>query len=277
MANFHHYPTNQMPWTADPGIPGFLVKRMFTNPDTGQFTEIHFVPPGWGEEVIGGKPYRHYHRSVYERALCLHGDFPHWEFSSPADTKGELKALSSGIFMDRPPMTIHGLFPQPKSVAGAATLAWNTGGGTSVEDPRASDETIEVPFENFHGINLPFTSPRFTHLSDLPWQPHPQVAGWKQKILGDRNTLAPEAVLVSIPPDWKAAATHGVAGATERRWIFLMSGDLSVTMQDGAKTTRIPLREHDYLDWLAPASLTLDATPTTEGGAVVLCVAHNLT
>lgn len=276
MANFNHFQTEQMPWMPDPGIPGFLVKRFFTDPDTGQFTEIHYVPPGWGDEVIDGQRYRHYHRSVYERALCLFGDFPHWEFRNPADTEGELKALRTGIFMDRPPLTIHGLFPQPKSIAGAATLAWNTGGGTSVEDPRAKDETIEVPFENFHGINLEFTSPRFTHLADMPWQPHPTVPGWKQKVLGTRNTLAPEAVMVSIPPDWTPKQAHVVSAAAERRWIFLFSGDLTVTVKDGAQKTRIALREQDYLDWLPPVDVSLEPNASA-GGAVVLCVAHNLT
>jgi hypothetical protein len=277
MASYIHYRTNREPWQPDPGIPGFLVKRMFTDPVTGQFTEIHYVPPGWGDEVTDGQPYRHYHRSVYERALCLFGDFPHWEFREPADTQGELKALRTGIFMDRPPMTIHGLFPQPKSIAGAATLAWNTGGGTSVEDPRAKDETIPIPFDDYHGINLAFTSPRFTHLTDMPWVAHPSVPGWKQKLLGARNTLAPEALLVSIPPDWRPGSTHGLARGADRKWIFLMSGDLSLDMTEKGQTQRLVLAEHDYVDWLAPAlpSFGTDG-PVTTGGAVVLCVAHDL-
>lgn len=276
MASYTHYQTNREPWQPDPGIPGFLVKRMFTDAATGQFTEIHYVPPGWGDEVTGGQPYRHYHRSVYERALCLFGDFPHWEFRSPADTQGELKPMHTGMFMDRPPMTIHGLFPQPKSIAGAATLAWNTGGGTSVEDPRAKDETIPVPFTDFHGINLPFTSPRFTHLGDMPWAPHPSVPGWKKKLLGARNSLAPEASLVSIPADWKPAAAHRLPTGPARHWIFLMAGDLALDMSEAGSTGRLLLAEHDYLDWVPPAVPALPAQPVTAGGAIVLCVGHDL-
>ena len=276
MQSFNHFRTDSMAWEPDPGIPGFLAKYMFLDDKTGQFTNIHYVPPGWGDEILKGKPYRHYHQSVYERSFCLFGDFPHWEFKEPADTAGEQVTFGAGTFMDRPPLTIHGLLPQPKSQTGATTLSWNTGGGTSVDDPRAKDETFPVPFNDFHGSNLKFTSPRIFPTSEVAWQQHPTIHGWKIKRLCERNAFAQEAVLVSIPPDWLTENPRALPSDGERRWVFVMSGDLAVAMTDNDATTELLLGERDYLDWFAPSVATLGGSRVTSGGAVILCVGHNL-
>lgn len=275
MTNFTHIDTDVMEWEPDPGIPGFLSKPLHTDSETGAFTNIHFVPPGWGEEVVHGKPYRHYHSTVYERSFCLFGDFPHWEFETPEDKDGELIVFRGGIFMDRPPMTIHGLMPEPKSVGGATTLSWNTGAGVSVQDPKAKEETFVVPFEDTHGINLEFTSPHIFQTADVDWQDHPTIGGWKIKPLCARAGGAGEAALVSIPPDWRPDGEHAVIGDDVLTWLFVVSGDVTVQVGDGG-TKDLALKIRNYLNWRSPASLSLSSEGVTQGGAVVLCVGHNL-
>lgn len=276
MANFTYVDTDAMEWKPDPGIPGFLAKFLYVDEESGAFTNIHYVPPGWGEEILHGKPYRHYHASVYERSFCLFGDFPHWEFSEPADTDGELVVFRGGVFMDRPPMTIHGLLPEPASVTGATTLSWNTGGGTSVEDPAAKDETFVIPFDDYHGINLEFTSPRIFQTAEVPWRPHPAVADWKIKPLCDAAGAAPACALVAIPPDWRATAAREIDAVGERRWLFVVSGDLSVQVKEGQRAEEVSLHARCYLAWQDPARVDLSAPTTSQGGAVVLCVGHTL-
>ena len=45
--------------------------------ETGAFTQIHFVPPGWGEEILEGKPYRHYHACLMRTILTGRPDPAH--------------------------------------------------------------------------------------------------------------------------------------------------------------------------------------------------------
>jgi hypothetical protein len=277
MTNFTHIETDMMEWEPDPGIPGFLSKPLYVDRETGAFTQIHFVPPGWGEEILEGKPYRHYHASVYERSFCLFGDFPHWEFKDPADTDGEMIVFRGGVFMDRPPMTIHGLMPEPKSVGGATTLSWNTGAGVSVRDPKAKEETFVIPFEDTRGINLEFTSPRIFPTADVAWENHPTISGWKIKPLCERAGVAGEAALVSIPPDWQPDGEHTVRGGDVLTWLFVVSGDVAVQIGDGATTTKLALKDRSYLNWDRTASLRLASKPVSLGGAIVLCVGHDLT
>jgi hypothetical protein len=268
-----HLDTEAMPWEPEPDIPGFLAKNFHVDPDTGGFIQVHFVPPDWGADIFDGQPHRHYHATVYERALCLSGDFPHWEFADAADDAGTLKTFHRGVFMDRPPLTLHGLFPEPRSQVGSVLLAWNTGGGTFVGHPRAKQETIDVPFGQPGPGNVAFTSPRIFPVDDLPWRDHPVRPGWRAKQLTREQGPALATTLVAVPPGWTADADASFASDTTHRWLFVVHGDVALRA-DGQP---VALRAEHYLDWQDGGAVGFaKGDVVSEGGATVLCVGHAL-
>ncbi|MBM3502987.1 MAG: hypothetical protein FJX65_03850 [Alphaproteobacteria bacterium] len=274
MEAFRHLDTTTMPWAPEPTIKGMKSKVLFRDPESGAVTIIRSVPPGYG---VGDQPFRHYHTSVVERSFYLAGDFPHWEFDGPEDKTGDLIMFRRGLFMDRPPNTIHGLFPHPKSEIGGMAISWNTGGGVGVDDPNYEVESIDVPFENPGRFNVAFTSPRIFMHDTLPWNPHPRVKGWKIKPLAPRRGVAPEVALVHVTADWQPARSGAVVEPTdERRWMFVVSGGLDVVVSQGARQDAIALKEHGYLEWRAPAVIGFAAGAVSDIGATVLCVGHVL-
>jgi hypothetical protein len=273
MEPYRHIDTTAMPWAPEPTIKGMKSKLLHRDPASGATTIIRHVPPNFG---VGDRPFRHYHTSVVERTFYLAGDFPHWEFDGPKDTEGDLIVFRRGIFMDRPPNTVHGLFPSPRSEIGGMAISWNTGGGVGVDDPNYHIESVDLPFQNPGRHNVAFTSPRIFHHDTLPWQRHASEPAWKWKPLGPRRGAAPEVGLVHVAADWRPPAPRHLPPSAERRWLFVVAGDLALTIATGGKTAALALREQHYLEWRAPAGLGFAAAPASEIGATVLCVGHVL-
>lgn len=266
--------TSQVPWREEPNIAGFRSKTLFVNSPSGASANLYWVPPDHGVQVMFRRPTRHFHRTVVERSFALGGDYPHWEFRNPDDTTGELIVFRRGTFMDRPPLSLHGLQPEPRSQVGATVLNWDTGGGVGLDDPRAKDETVTVPFRDYERYNIPFTSPRIFRHDEQPWRAHPRVSGWKAKALAPRHGTAAEVALVALPAD--AVSKQAVPGTHERRWLFVVSGSLRVAIADADGEHRYELTEEDFLEWFQPAKLRFDHGTISDVGAVVLCIGHQL-
>lgn len=271
---FSHVCAHDMDWEDDPDIPGFRQKVLYRDEDTNAYVRLWFVPPDWGKDVFNGEPDRHYHRSVVERAYQLYGDFPHWEFNSVEDLEGDLYIFKRGLFMDRPPGSLHGLLPEPRSQAGAVILYWNSGGGTSIQEPGFDEETVKVPFENDVKLEINTFNPcRLLETDKMAWQAHPDVEGWKIKRLAESGYGADTADLVFIPSDWQPDADHmTVATDADAPWLYAVSGDLSVSL-DGAETL---LKQDDFLRWTSTNTLTLPDKPVSETGCIALCSGHRL-
>ncbi|MGB1875735.1 MAG: hypothetical protein ACPHGY_02250 [Rhodospirillaceae bacterium] len=271
-----HVRTDEVDWIDDPDIPGFKQKILSRDDETGAITRLWFVPPNWGEDVFDGKPDRHYHKTVVERGFQLYGDFPHWEFNSIEDFDGDLYIFKRGLFMDRPPGSLHGLRPEPRSQAGAVILYWNTGRGASIKEEAFAEETVNVPFDMDVKVEInAFTPCRLMQTDSLSWQPHPDVEGWKIKPLADAGYGADTVDMVFIPSDWRPSKKDaGVEFTTGRPWLYVVTGDLLV-QTDGSE---IELRPNDYLRWSSSANISFaNDRDVSETGCVAICSGNRLT
>ena len=262
MSAYRHIKTLRTAWVDDPDIPGFKQKILHQDEASGAVVRLWFIPPGWGSDILQGKPDRHYHKTVIERAYHLYGDFPHWEFDDADDHTGHGAALTVGMFMDRPVLSLHGLQPEPVSQAGAVIIYWNTGRGTSIREPGFDLETINVPFDD--GGSWPqFNAARLIQTLDLPWQSHPRVPAWKHKPLAPASHGSGAAALVHIPTDWQPAKAEEFA--TEPGWVFVVHGDLGLDAD-------LALAEGDYLEWTSATHLKLGHRPCSDAGCTLLWV-----
>jgi hypothetical protein len=261
-AAYRHLKTSGMDWAEDPDIPGFKQKLLHVDTDSGAVTRLWFIPPGWGRDLLQGKPDRHYHKTVIERGYHLYGDFPHWEFADAHDHEGTGAPLTKGIFMDRPVLSLHGLQPEPVSQAGAVILYWNTGRGTSIREPGFALETINVPF-NGGGDWPQFNDARLIQTLELPWQPHERVAGWKHKPLAAASHGSGAVSVVHIPTDWQPDGTASFAAGPG--WTFVVHGDLRLD-------AGLALAEGDYLEWSSDEAVALRAGSASDAGCTLLWV-----
>jgi hypothetical protein len=260
------------PWEPDPGIPGF--KQQILHEDVVRESVIKrwHVPPGWGDEILQGQPHRHFHRSVTERSYHLFGDFPHWEFENAADETGTMLTFRPGYFMDRPPGSLHGLMPGEVSESGSVILYWNTGPGTSVNEPKAAEETIDVPF----GPEARLTRQQFEAATIFDSATHPwtssKTAGWKTKLLAAAGNEQPAISLIAVPlnaiPESKIIQSDPV----DYSWIYVLNGDLQLAIGDEV----FDLVEDCFLGWDSDSSPQWTKGPPSNGGCVVLCSGHAL-
>jgi hypothetical protein len=265
-AGYGHIPTRGVVWADDPDIPGFKQKILHQDDASGSVVRLWFIPPGWGEDILRGKPDRHYHKTVIERGYHLYGDFPHWEFADAADHTGSGEALTVGMFMDRPVLSLHGLQPEPVSQAGAVILYWNTGRGTSIREPGFELETINVPFNG--GGDWPrFNAARLVQTLDLPWQAHDRIPGWKCKPLAAASHGSGAVSLVHIPTDW-TADEPGNPLADQPGWLYVVHGDLR--LQTVSQDLRMGV--DDFLEWASPEVLTFGDGPSSDAGCTAVWV-----
>lgn len=271
-----YFHTPDMPWEPDPAIPGFKRRLLHVHPRSRAHIKQWYLPPAFGP-AVGTLPHRHYHRTVTERAYHLAGDFPHWEFKTGADMDGELVVFKRHIFMDRPPLSIHGRFKTPFSQTGSEILYWNTGVGTGLGEPEADTETVTVEFdESGRSDRTNFTEASVFSTLERPWLPHPGFASWRFKPLAGSTEGTPAAVLANIPIDSLAPDNVAIAGNEMPRWLYVVSGDLKVSITASGKTQPFSLREGGFLAWQSEVVLGFAVGPISTGGATVLCVGHDL-
>ena len=279
--NYRCHDTDQLDWEQDPTIRDFNRKLLYLDAETGADTLLRYFPPGARYTGHGGGRHRHYHLTVRQRAFALYGDFPHCEFKDPLDIEGNNIVFRRGYFMDRPPRSIHGTQPEPLSQSGAVILQWNTGGGVGLDDPKAEVETVSVPFEgDLQSMGKNFPEGRVFDTSNLAWQPHPTVPGWKRKVLATPEQDDEAVSLLFVPPEWRPGdlPARG-APSGDRSWLFVLSGDLPLWVYDTPEATPgecVSLREGTYLEWSQPAVVGFEAGPGSEIGCTLLCVGHEL-
>jgi hypothetical protein len=262
------------PWQGFDGIPGFLHKPLALDPDTGARILLWFVPPGWGEQLVGEEAMLHYHANAAERAYILYGDFPHWEFSTFDDVEGYLEVMKGGLFMDRPPKSLHGLKPGNYSQAGAMILYWATGPGTNVGDAEYHQESVDMLAgvrDEAQRTDLQLV--RLFRPDDLAWAPHPSRSGWKIKHLAGDAGHGKAVSLVYAAPGWRGAAADApIAGHTDsaHAWSFVLMGDMTLALGGAVE----PLAQHDFVEWTADSPASLAGAEVGELGCLTLCIGH---
>jgi hypothetical protein len=271
---FSHFSSDDMVWEDDPGIPGFKQKVFFFDENTKEVVRLWFIPPDWGADIFDGQPDRHYHRSVVERGYQLYGDFPHWEFNTVDDFEGDLYVFQRGLFMNRPPGSLHGLLPEPRSKAGAVILYWNNGGGTSILEDGFKEETVNVPFEKDFYVELNSFKPcSLENTEYLEWQHHPDVIGLKQKHLADPDYGADSVDMVYIPSDWFPSFNKSIRSSSDNPWLYVLNGEVSICI-DGSNLT---LKQDQFFRWQpSNAEVFLSRDTLSPTGCTLLCSGHTL-
>lgn len=266
--------TGDVEWRPFADIPGFMEKPLWFDLESGARRTIWHVPPAWGETLIPDEAMLHYHRSVYERSYFLFGDFPHWEFDGFDDLDGYVEIMREGLFMDRPPMSLHGLKPGLYSQTGAVILYWNTGRGTSIAEEGYSTESVDVLASRRDPEMRAALNPvRLLRPHEMPWQDFPGRQGWKIKQLADEAQGGDPVTMVFVPPG-EHPLGDGVKGdgTFARPWAYLLSGDMRIGMASGIELCG---QAGDYLDWEAGAG-PCSYVRAGATGCLALCIGHTL-
>ena len=273
--------TLRMKWEDMPGIPGFKRRVLRVDAGGGGSVEIQFAPPGFSESILARLAMgsvRHFHRSVTERHYFLSGDLPNCDWRDLEDANGRLTVYRRHMFLDRPPLTLHGLVPDHVSVAGSEFLVWNTGSGTALWEADAERETVEVSNSNIDGLRgMRFVAPTILHTDRLPLQPHARVPGWKYAAIAPPIPGMPQTTLTLVPfaafADGHIRSEPGTV-----RWLFVISGSLSAIVSTATSADAISLFEGSFLDLDPSAQLNFtNGAPLTDRGCMLLCVGISFT
>jgi hypothetical protein len=258
--------TRRMPWEGHILHKGSLRKILSVDPATGGYVHLRYFPPGAADQTA-----RVYHCSVRESFFFLSGDYPCWEFTSPADHEGRILTFRQNTYMDRHPLGLHARPPGVHSETGSEMLMWCSHGGNFDADPK---ETIRVPFEgDFAKFGNDFTDPLVVETDTLPWQPHARAGLKIRSVAASSANGAGPVALVYLPPGWAETPSRArIAPGAGRQFIYVLWG--SFGMHANGKEQR--LDSGSFIEWLSPTEVALGRTPVAEEGCVLLCVGHDL-
>lgn len=270
--------TDTMPTEEDPRNPGKKTQLLLSREDTGGgVVRISHWPAGFTEKIraMADKGHRHYHRSVNERHYVLGGDWTslYWP---DRESGPEATRLVRHHYLENPPMTLHGIRRDLGPETGTKFLVWTSGPGTDVHEPEAKFESIDVEFHDRvpDGIGL---SPIMFNARDKAWSSHPEQQGWLVKELSPALEDLPGVTLVNIPAGARAPIqVPSPAGDKFRRWLYVISGDLSVDVESKNGAVPIAMTENGFFAWRETARIASVDRVVSEGGCVALCVGHVL-
>jgi len=277
-ADFVLIDTDKMPTEEDPRNPGKRNQLLLSREETGGgVVRISYWPAGFTEKIraMADKGHRHYHRSVNERHYVLGGDWTSLYWPDPA-SEPEPTRLVRHHYLENPPMTLHGIRRDMGPETGTKFLVWTSGPGTDVHEPEAKTESFDVDFDGPvpPGIGL---SPIMFNARDRSWSPHPEQTGWLVKELSPPQAGLPGVTLVNVPPQADAAIrVPAPVGDTFSRWLYLISGDLTVDLVSREGTRPAELTENGFLAWRGHTAVASIDGVVSEGGFIALCVGHVL-
>ena len=255
-----------MPWEGHILHKGSLRKILSVDPVTGGYVHLRYFPPGAADQTA-----RVYHSTVRESFFFLSGDYPCWEFTSPADRDGRILTFRQNTYMDRKPVSLHARPPGVHSETGSEMLMWCSHGGDFDADTK---ETIRVPFDgDFARFGNAFTDPQVVETDDLPWQPHARADLKVRPVATSSANGAGPVALVYLPPDWvEAPARVKLAPGAGRQFIYVLWGSFGVRAVGKEQNLGVG----SYLEWLPSTQIAFGATPVAAAGCVLLCVGHDL-
>lgn len=254
--------TDDLSW--EPHVMGSSIRKVLDR-DTATDSYVHYryLPPG-----AANAPVRRLHLTISETFFFLEGALPSWEFDNPDDESGRIVTFRAGTLMDRVPYSVHGTGPDLTTDVGSTFLMWTSGGGEFEADPA---ESIQIPFSGPKpAFDAPFTAPLVVDSNALPWEPHPENAGWKRRVISADEAITPRPVsIVFVPPNWRADDGQ-IATTPHRCFAYVLSG--AITLRQGGAS--VELRKDTYVRWDPNATPSVEtASPV---GATLLCVGHEL-
>lgn len=221
--------TENMPWSPPINDRGWKVKALYDNKETGDHLVMISVPIG----APGGM--NHYH-DFHEWAYWLSGDFVNNEYTSPLQRVGAFQQFREGVFLDRPPYSLHGdeigrLQPQ----VGGTCLIMEEGGSTFYVIP----EDPEYGGDAWKKIRQ-WSVPRIIDtLQDMPWEAYKPEKGIQIKRLVGDQVRGFQATLWMVPRGWKRqkSSLFGKAHYYKQahQFNFILNGDLRLQTYQSPK------------------------------------------
>ncbi|MBM3503838.1 MAG: hypothetical protein FJX65_08180 [Alphaproteobacteria bacterium] len=277
-AGYVHLDTLTMPFAGVDSNPGARQQVLWRDAQTGATVAMNYGPAGFSPAhaklLDEHGTHRHYHATVNERHYAMGGDYPIWHWAAP-ESEPTLTLMRRHMYVENPPRTLHGSQPHRRPQIATQMLVWNTGGGTSIFAADAKHETHEFPPGTRAPDNGPWARPRIVAVDLQSWRQHPTLLGAKIRAVAPTDGDQPAVMVVSVPPESIAPASLKPVPGASRRWLFLLSGDLRLRLTTPAAVEDIVAHEGHFVHW-ADAALTPGPGMVSEGGAVVLCVGHDL-
>ena len=145
------YDTLAMQWhVPGPGEPfhgtGAKVKVLARSDEGWPMVQALWFPPGSTTMGHGGRPERHYHRTVHEWVFTLDGEMAVREYGHDEVGPGERIDFRAGVFLDRRPGpgAFHGVDKSMPSPVGFHCLEWRTGPGSAAGEAGTHEENVVV-------------------------------------------------------------------------------------------------------------------------------------
>ena len=204
-------------------------KSLYKNDSGAFFLYIEF-DAGW--DALNKA--RHYH-DFHEWGYVLAGDFMLYEFVNPAQKKGTLVPMRPGVWMSRPPFSIHGnrsdAMEHQRVTTPSVQLAFIEGGTNySLE---AGNKWYSEEWKNVKQ----FTQARFQDTATtvyMEWEDTDDLPGASVKWLTDDAQDGFRARLVYVPAGW-TRPDNAFKSYFEKaqRFAYFLFGDLKISMSNG--------------------------------------------
>jgi hypothetical protein len=270
--------SKRIPIEIPPGsATGWGLQTLFRGSGGGKLDIIH-IPPGAEGAMV------HYHE-FHEWAYSIAGDFSNNESTAPDQVFGPLQRYREGVFLSRPPYSLHGGERGRQkfmaSQVGAVILIMKEGGATYSVDPddRSGGPTsLGIPFNSDFETIQHWATPRIIDtLEKMPWQPVESCAGLNVKYLmedplhGFRATMWFLEAGAETP---QSARPYYYQQA--HQFVFLIAGDLKIQTyaQPGEPVEPFTLSQHFLVDRQPTSIFGLAGDGATQGGAVWLEVTY---
>jgi uncharacterized cupin superfamily protein len=236
--------TRDMEWGQFVGLGSAKVKILHADQEGVPLVFLVWMPPGdLGVEI----PHRHYHATTHEWSYIVEGDLPHWEYASAESDESELVVFRPGYYMDRSPGSIHGLEEGVNSDTGTTILFWRDNTGNWLDEPRAAEETLGVPFADAgalkrkqrtdalsarygDGTVLERDDLRIVDSREMAWEPHDGIPGSKIKVLSRFPDGQAQTSVLWLPPGDlpKLDLPHRHYHATAHEFIYVLEGEVVI-------------------------------------------------
>lgn len=145
------YDTLAMQWhVPGPGEPfhgtGAKVKVLARDEEGHVLAQSLWFPPGSDSMGHGGRPERHYHKTVHEWVYVLDGEAAIREYGHDESGPGVRVDFRAGVFLEREPGpgAFHGVDASAPSPVGFHCLEWRIGRGSAAGEAGTGEENVVV-------------------------------------------------------------------------------------------------------------------------------------
>ena len=220
-------------------------KSLFADPTSKSHLFMLTVDPGWH-----GIP-SHYHE-FHEWVYTLSGDMTNNEFFTPSQTRSTLNLFREGVWLDRPPYSLHGIHSTDIiSELGCTMMIQEEG----VVTYRVSKTEGPYPFRPNPKEVKVWAMPRIVDtVRDMDWEDHTSVEGLAVKPLADDPGRGFRANMFWLKPGWTSESGADFARPYYRtighEFNYVLSGEMTLQAfaQPGTPAERVDVGRNTFFD-----------------------------